>query len=173
MNSTTDDKEQHWYKSPWLIGWLFLIVTVLAVNGYMIMQSINNFPGLVVDDFYERGQDYEENINKKLENNNKWVPEFTLSDFTLNEQASVLFRISDKQGQPAVVEKITLFAYRPSNSKKDFSLPMTLSADKSSADKKIYQANITFETKGKWDLLASVIIDGIEVNYAKSISVKD
>jgi len=69
-----NDEKQLWYKSPWLIGWLLLVVIVLAVNAYMITQSINNFPGLVVDDFYERGQDYEENINKKLENNNKWKP---------------------------------------------------------------------------------------------------
>jgi len=36
-----------------------------------------------------------------------------------------------------------------------------------------YQANMTFTSKGKWDLLASIIIDGAEVNYPKRIFVKD
>jgi len=168
-----NDEKQLWYKSPWLIGWLLLVVIVLAVNAYMITQSINNFPGLVVDDFYERGQDYEENINKKLENNNKWKPFFDVQEFTLNKQAKVFFAITDVEGNPAIVEKLTLFAYRPSNSKQDFSVPMTKSTDKLIDAKQTYQADITFPSKGKWDLLASVIINGIEVNYAQKIFVKD
>jgi hypothetical protein len=165
---STRPKKQSWYKSPWVIGWLLLVLTVLIVNGYMIMQSINDFPGLVVDDFYERGQDYEENILQKLENNDKWQTQFQLSDIYHNQMASLRFMITDQQGNTAPVEKLTLFAYRPSDAKKDFSEVMTLSQDKH-----IYQANMTFKSKGKWDLLASVLIDGHEMNYAYSIFVKE
>ncbi|MFK5986199.1 MAG: FixH family protein [Pseudomonadota bacterium] len=160
--------KQSWYKSPWLLGWLFLVATVIAVNAYMISQSINDFPGLVVDDFYERGQDYEENIHHKLENNQKWTPQFQLGDIHINKPAVITFAISDSEGKPAKVEKITLFAYRPSDARKDFSVAM-----KSSDNNQSFQADITFTSKGKWDLLSSVIIDGIEVNYAKKIFVKD
>lgn len=167
-NSNSTSKKQSWYKSPWVIGWLLLVLVVMAVNAFMIFQSVNDFPGLVVDDFYERGQNYEENILKKLENNEKWVTEFQLDEIHSNKLISIAFTINDKQGKPAQVEKITLFAYRPSNAKKDFFVPMTLSDDK-----KTYQADMTFGSKGKWDLLASVIIDGTEVNYAKTVFVKD
>ncbi|MCU7938491.1 MAG: FixH family protein [gamma proteobacterium symbiont of Bathyaustriella thionipta] len=168
INVTSTNKKQVWYKSPWLIGWLLLVIVVLAVNAFMIFQSINNFPGLVVDDFYDRGQDYEENINKKLENNEKWDTAFQLPEVYLNKPVTINFTIKDKTGTLSSVEKMTMFAYRPSDAKKDFSEPMTLAENK-----KNYQATMTFDSKGKWDLLASTVIDGTEVNYAKSIFVKD
>jgi nitrogen fixation protein FixH len=167
LKSDPPSNKQSWYKSPWLIGWLSLVLIVMAVNAYMISQSINDFPGLVVDDFYDRGQDYEENIHQKLENNQKWTTQFQLVDMHINKPTIINFSIKGKEGKPAEVEQITLFAYRPSDAKKDFSVAMKL------IDKHTYQANITFNSKGNWDLLASVVISGTEVNYAKKIFVKD
>jgi len=171
MNAKTNSKKkpQHWYKSPWLIGWLMLVITVLVVNAYMIMQSINDFPGLVVDDFYERGQDYEENINQKLKNNNQWLSHFSIVEIHENQQTIIGFSITDHEKQPAVVEKITLFAYRPSDADKDFSVSMKNNIE----NPNLYQAALSFPVKGKWDLIASAVINGIEVNYAHRIFVKD
>jgi len=42
-----------------------------------------------------------------------------------------------------------------------------------SDNKQDYQVQLSFSHKGKWDLLASVVIEGVEVNYAKSLFVKD
>ncbi len=168
MNSTSTNKIQHWYKSPLLLIWLFLVLMAMSGTIYMVIQANSGFSGLVVEDFYERGQDYEENIHKKLENNAKWTPAFKVNEIKLNQQTTIEFALSDKQGKPAVVEKLTLFVYRPSNAKEDFSVPMSILNDG-----KTYQAQITFSIKGKWDFLASAIIDGVEVNYAKSIFVKD
>ncbi len=162
--SSTEKKQ--WYKSPWVIGWLLLLATVLGVNIFMIMQSITKFPGLVVDDFYQRGQDYEKNIHKKLKNNQRWKTRFDYSRIYLNKPTSIQFSITDKQGNKAKVEHITLYLYRPSNAEKDFSIPMSV-ADKANT----YQASVTFDSKGKWDILASVVIEGTEVNYGKSIYV--
>ncbi len=166
-SSNSSSNKSVWYKSPWVIGWLLLVLTVMAVNAFMIIQSVNDFPGLVVDDFYERGQDYEENIHKKLADNDRWTPAFELDEVHLNRPLTVIFSITDNDGHTAIADKITLFAYRPSNSKKDFSVVMTSTGDG------VYQALIRFDTKGKWDLLASVMIDGTEVNYAQNIFVKD
>lgn len=170
VNSKSDSKanKQSWYKSPWVIGWLLLVLVVISVNSFMIYQSVNKYPGLVVEDFYERGQDYEENILKKLESNQRWKTQFQLTDIHANKETVIGFTITDQQGNPATVEKVTLFAYRPSNAKKDFSVAMNLSDDK-----KYYQATLSFDSKGKWDLLASAVIDGTEVNFAKNIFVKD
>jgi len=168
INPSSANKKQHWYKSPLLIGWLFLVMAAMSGTIYMVIQANSGFPGLVVDDFYERGQDYEENIHKKLENNEKWETEFQLSDVFLDKPVTINFLIKDKMGNLTPVEKITLYAYRLSDAKQDFSTPMALSENKSK-----YQASMTFKSKGKWDLLASAVIDGIEVNYAKRIFVKD
>jgi len=168
IKSTSNSNKQSWYKSPWLMGWLFLVAVVLAVNAYMITQSINDFPGLVVDDFYERGQNYEENIVTKLENNQKWTTQFKLKEIHLNKETIITFTITDSEGKAAKIDKITLFAYRPSDAKKDFSVPMSISENN-----KHYQAKLTFNSKGNWDLLASVIIEKTEVNYAQRIFVKE
>lgn len=167
-NVNSNSNSQAWFKSPLLLGWLFLVITAMAGTIYMVIQANSGFPGLVVDDFYERGQNYEENILTKLENNEKWTTDFQVPEIIQNKSISIIFSINDKNGKPASAEKIILFAYRPSNAEKDFSAPMNLSDDQGT-----YQANMTFDSKGKWDLLASVTIDGTEVNYAKSIFVKD
>ncbi len=60
-NSAASNK-QHWYKSPLLLIWLFMVLMAMAGTIYMVIQANSGFPGLVVEDFYERGQDYEENI---------------------------------------------------------------------------------------------------------------
>ena len=139
----------------------------------MVIQANSGFPGLVVDDFYERGQDYEENIHKKIENNEKWVTEFQIDEIYLNKPTVISIAVSDKAGVSASPEKVTLYVYRPSNSQIDFNVPMKLSADKLLNGKPVYQATVTFEAKGKWDLLASINIDGVEVNYANNVFVKD
>lgn len=159
---------QHWYKSPLLLAWLFLVLMAMIGTIYMVIQANSGFPGLVVDDFYERGQDYEENIKKKLKNNEKWVTAFQVAQAYQNKPLSIHFSIKNKAGKFVITENITLYAYRPSDSGQDFSVPMILDANKES-----YKADMTFASKGKWDLLASAVIDGIEVNYAKSLFVKD
>jgi len=166
INEQKANNKQTWYKSPWVIGWLLLVLTVLAVNAYMIMQSINDFPGLVADDFYERGQDYEENIHKKMQNNEQWKTRFILPKVVANQPATITFIINNKQDHLASVEHITLYAYRPSSSKLDFSQPMLLAHAKQG-----YQTTMTFSAKGKWDLVASAVIDGVEVNYAQALFV--
>jgi len=169
MNTEKENtQKKSWYKSPWVIGWLLLVATVLGVNIYMIMQSMNEFPGLVVDDFYERGQDYEENIHKKLDNNNLWKTSFDYQQIHLNQPADIQFVITDQQGNTANIEKMTLYLYRPANAKKDFSLPM-----KATEKINTWHTSVTFDSKGKWDMLVSVIIDGKEANYGESIFVND
>ena len=163
--------KQVWYKSPWVIGWLLLVIIVLSVNAYMIIKAVGNNPGLVVDDFYERGQHYEENISKKLQNNLKWKTHFVIDEITMGKETLILFSISDQQGQFKHVDKMTLFAYRPSDAKQDFSKEMQLINIQDG--KQFYATSMTFNNKGIWDLLAGAVIEGAEVNYAKRIFVKE
>ncbi len=167
MNKENTEKK-NWYKSPWVIGWLLLVAVVLGVNVYMIMQAMNKFPGLVVDDFYERGQNYEENIHKKLHNNSLWKTSFDYDQLHLNQPAEIRFMITDQQGNKVNIEKMTLYVYRPANAKKDFSQPMTVAEKENS-----WHSNVTFNSKGKWDILVSAVINGKEANYGESIFVND
>lgn len=163
--------KQVWYKSPWVIGWLLLVVVVLGVNAFMIFKAIDNNPGLVVDDFYERGQHYEENISKKLESNLRWKPQYVLDEIITGKETLILFSLSDQQGQFKKADKISLFAYRPADAGQDFSKEMTLITSENGMQH--YAASMIFNSKGTWDLLASAVVEGSEVNYAKRIFVKE
>jgi nitrogen fixation protein FixH len=163
--------KQVWYKSPWVIGWLLLIITVISVNVFMIIKAIEINPGLVVDDFYERGQHYEENISKKLENNLKWKTHYSIDEITMGKATQILFSITDQQDQFKIVDKITLFAYRPADARQDFSKEMTLISKQDGMQ--YYTASMTFNSKGTWDLLAGAVVDGTDVNYARRIFVKE
>lgn len=172
-NVNPNSNSHLWYKSPLLLGWLFLVLAAMAGTIYMVIQANSGFPGLVVDDFYERGQDYEENIHKKFANNEKWTTTFQVKEVYLHKPTVILIAITENTGAAAKPESVTLFAYRPANSQKDFSVPMELSADKQLNGNMVYQATLTFDAKGKWDLLASIKTEDVEANYAKNIFVKD
>lgn len=167
----SEPKKQSAFKSPWVIGWISLVIVVLSVNAYMIMQAIGNNPGLVVEDFYERGQDYEENIVKKLNNNLKWSTDISAENLHYNKPAIIRFKISDKQNKQPVLDSITVYAYRPADARLDFSSPMSAANDVESGFK--YQSELTFPAKGVWDVLVSATIEGKEVNFGKRVFVKD
>jgi len=42
--------------SPWFWAWVLLIIIVLSVNGVMVYFAYESNPGLVTDNYYERGQ---------------------------------------------------------------------------------------------------------------------
>ncbi len=162
------NKKTVWYKSPWVIVWISLVLIVLSVNIYMVTQSITGFSGLVSPDFYERGENYEKNMHKKLAQNHQWTPSFKLQEMHVDKATTIAFSLKDKQGKQPKMENVTLYVYRPSDAKKDFSMPMLLNEETQQ-----YQAELTFALKGKWDIIGSSLIDGAEVNYGKEIFVKD
>ncbi len=65
------DKQSPW-RNPWVQGWIGLLVVFIAANIVMIYLAVSHSPGLVVDDYYERGQDYEKNMLKRQAKNPGW-----------------------------------------------------------------------------------------------------
>ncbi|MCW8957281.1 MAG: FixH family protein, partial [Gammaproteobacteria bacterium] len=56
----------HAWRNPWVLGWIALVVIVLVVNIAMISLAFITNPGLVTEDYYEKGIDHEENFNKRM-----------------------------------------------------------------------------------------------------------
>ena len=56
------DKKQSAWRNPWVIAWVSILIGFFIISGTRIYFAVTTSPGLVVDDYYERGQDYEENI---------------------------------------------------------------------------------------------------------------
>ena len=139
------------WRSPWVIGWAGLIVAVLAVNLTMVYLAIATNPGLVNDDYYERGQHYENTLVSRLAKDPGWTmrPDFP-RDIELAEPTTIRVSLVDKAGQPVTPDSVTFFAYRASDKSMDFSAVM------SEEGKGRYAAKVSFPLLGFWDGVIAV-----------------
>ena len=73
-------EKQKALRSPWVIAWIGMFVIFVVANIIMIYLAADR-PGLVVDDYYERGQDYEENMLKRLAKDPGWKMKIDAPEF--------------------------------------------------------------------------------------------
>lgn len=168
MQTTTSSevKVTSAWRSPWVIGWVGLVVVVLGVNLTMVVLAVATNPGLVNDNFYERGQDYEKTLMSRLARDPGWTLSADFpSDIKVSEPTWLRVFLVDKAGQPVSPEAVTFFAYRPSDKAMDFSRPMVEEA------KGRYAAQVTFPLFGAWDTLVAVEQGGDEYTTGARISV--
>jgi nitrogen fixation protein FixH len=154
------------WRSPWVIGWIAMVVIVLGVNLAMVYFAISSNPGLVSENYYERGEHYEHTLVSKLMHEPNWLMRGDIpKDIKAGETRPVRFFVVDSAGQPVDAERVTFHAYRPSDAKKDFSAPMR------EEGKGRYVAEIRFPLYGVWDTLFSVTTNGTEYNKGQRIQV--
>lgn len=164
-NQISQDNPRAW-RNPWVIGLVSLIAIVLAVNIFMISLAFITSPGLVVEDYYEQGRNYEQDINEKLAAWNAlgWTVQ---SDFPpkpkMLQKENYRVTLVDKNGQPLTEAQVRLKAYRPSDADADFSQIMT------EIYPGIYETQVSFQLKGAWEL--NVYIDHGEDSYQTSSPV--
>jgi nitrogen fixation protein FixH len=158
-------KKQSAWQSPWVIGWIGLLVVFVLANMVMIYLAIDRNPGLVVDDYYDRGQNYEKNMLKRQAKDPGWKMKIVAPEYVdVGKAASFGFTLKDKQGNPVTPDAVTFYAYRPADRNQDFSVSMAQSAPGH------YQADITFPLLGVWDILVSVRQGEDEYNVPHRLS---
>ena len=159
------DKNSAW-RSPWVIAWVAMVAIFLTMNLIMIYMAIDHNPGLVNDDFYKRGQDYEKNMLKRQARDPGWKMRLVLpKKIGVNERVACRFSVTDKSGKPIAPDSVTFYAYRPSDSGQDFSAPMQ------EVEPGIYESQVNFPLLGAWDTLVSVKKGEDEFNTPKRIGV--
>jgi len=155
------------WKSPWVIAWIALVVIVIAVNGVMIYLAITTNPGLVVDDFYERGQSYERTMVSKGARNPGWMLRADIpQSIDAGVSIPIRFFLVDKAGQPVTPDGVELFVYRPSDSTRDFSVVMKEEAPGR------YMAEVSFPLIGVWDTLVAARRGEDEYHVGQRIDVR-
>lgn len=161
-------KTQSGWRSPWVIGFIMMGVVLVSANAYLIYLADESAPGLVADNYYERGQDYEQNMLKRMAKDPGWDMQLKApSSVVLNQNAKFIFTLEDKEGRFVDPDKVVFYAYRPSDVNADFSVPMSkLSAGN-------YEVEVKFSLKGNWDLLASVVKGEDEFNVSQKLYVKE
>jgi nitrogen fixation protein FixH len=154
------------WKNPWVIGWISAVLVVLGANITMVTLAIATNPGLIRDDYYERGRDVERTIQTRLADGPQWTIQIdTPRDIRAEQAGRVRFAAVDKVGQPVRPDSVTYFAYRPSDAQRDFSQPMA------QVGPGLYEAEVTFPLGGVWDTVVSVQDDGAQHSFAERISV--
>jgi len=155
------------FKNPWFLGILALVAVALGGTIWMAMIAGQTAPGLVTEDYYEKGQNYFENQPKEAQG-----PQWRLSLMAPakpeagQSQVYRLYVIMDN-GKPASSAQVTLFAYRPSDANADFEVNMKQS------DIGSFRADVSFPLKGTWDLIAQVEAEGKKHDVVQRIFVAD
>ena len=60
------------WRSPVVRVWAGLLLLFFIANGVFIYLALNSNPGLVIDNYYDRGQDYEKNMLKRRAEDPGW-----------------------------------------------------------------------------------------------------
>jgi len=155
-------------RNPWVLGWLALLTTVIAVNVIFIVTAFKTSPGLVDEKYYEKGRDVEENFHKKMEARNRlgWDIQLQIpSEIMLGQATTYSVNIVDKVGLPVRDADVKLQAYRPSDASADILLPME------TVTHGVYQTRISLPLKGIWDLKVQVTHGEDELDITRRISV--
>jgi len=139
--------------NPWVIGWFAIISVFLGVNIIFIIFAVTSNPGLVVEDYYEQGRQYEKNAIKMLamQNRLQWDSKLEIPQtVTLNQSDTYRFSATDSRGLPISDADVKLIAYRPSDANADFTTELQ------PIGPGLYQAALSFPLPGVWDLNVKV-----------------
>jgi nitrogen fixation protein FixH len=126
---------------------LTIFVTANIITLYVAGDSS---PRLVNEEYYKRGEDYEENMLKRRARDPGWKMEIQAPDFVdVDVESTFRFTVTSKEGEPVEPDAVTFYAYRPSDGSYDFSLPMDQVAPGQ------YKVVASFPLKGVWDILVA------------------
>ncbi|RKZ84772.1 MAG: hypothetical protein DRQ39_07975 [Gammaproteobacteria bacterium] len=165
MNISQKNKEA--LKNPWMLGILLFVATFLTANAIFIYLAFKSPPNLVVEDFYERGERYEE-TQKQIEQEKAlgWTGLLMVPTKTrVNQTQTYEVLIQGKNSVALNLDSVIVNAYRPSDANADFSVNMSLQAPGR------YTADLTFNLPGIWDLIVIAKQGDQEFLVTKRVSI--
>jgi len=150
-------------RNPWFLGLLGIVAIFFAVNIVFIIFAITSNPGLVVDDYYEKGRDYEKNVITRLAARDRlhWQTKLEIPGVVYTHSSDI-FRFSavDSRGVSIDDAAVKIIAYRPSNAGADFTQTLDQIAPG------LYQSKLQFPLPGVWDINVKVVL-GADIFYQK------
>jgi len=167
MKFLSQDNKQA-FRNPWVLGWVSGILLVIAVNATFIITAIVTNPGLVEEDYYEKGRDHEKNFqrNQAIRNELGWQMRLAPANKPIvGEAVTYTFNAVDSTGIPISADQAVLSAYRPSDVAADFQLDMNEVAAG------VYSVETLFPLKGIWDVTATLHQGDNHLDITRRISV--
>ena len=141
-------------RNPWFLAFLGIIAVFLIVNFIFIGFAISTNPGLVTDDYYEQGREYEKNVVTRLtaRNSLNWETKMEIpKQIVTNKLATYRFSAVDSRGISIMDADVKFILYRPSDASADFVKPVEQLAPG------LYQTKLSFPLPGIWDINLKVI----------------
>jgi len=171
MSETGHDKRD-WsvaWKNPFVISWFVILIVVVSVNFFMVSMALVTNPGLVIEDFYEKGKNMDKTLAaRKRMDELGWQLEVSLPNLIEGKTERVTLVVLDKENKPLNVDTAVLYYYRPSDRKLDGEQALTATGGIGE-----FEADFTLNTKGKWDLIMEVTQGEVVYNIGRSIMVQD
>lgn len=167
MKFLSQDNKQA-LRNPWVIGWISAILLVIAVNTVFIITAAITNPGLVEEDYYEKGRDHEKNFQRKqaMATELGWQMSLAPANQAIaGEPVTYTFNVVDNAGIPVEANRAVLNAYRPSDVNADFQLDMNRVATG------VYSVETVFPLKGIWDVTATLVQGDKSLDITRRISV--
>ncbi len=157
-------------RNPWVIGWLGILLLVVLINGAFIITAFMTNPGLVDEDYYEKGKEHERTVQTRIANRVRlgWQIDLRTADkIGVNRVTTFHIDLKNRDGQLIAADSITLNAYRPSDASADFMQSMENLAPGR------FVTSITFPLKGVWDINVVVNAGDDSLNMTRRINVSD
>jgi nitrogen fixation protein FixH len=154
-------------KSPWIRGLLAMMAVIVAANVTMITLAYKTSPGLVVDDYYEKGKNYNKSLEKMAAQKAlAWDVHLSNPEkIEAGEKTGYGLTILDKSRSPLLADKVEIYAFRPSDVAADFSAQMIAQAEGK------YAGDMIFPLPGVWDLVVNIVKGDDQFEITKRIFV--
>jgi len=154
------------FKNPWFLMVLGLIAVALAGTVWMAIIAGSTSPGLVSEDYYEKGKNYFHKAPEEQKSSQWRLNLLVPAKASVGQPQLYRFYVIDDAGKPLAGGAATLYAYRPSDASADFRVKMKLS------DVGTFTASVAFPLPGTWDLIAQVESQGKQVDIAQRLFVQ-
>ncbi|MEO0881961.1 MAG: FixH family protein [Pseudomonadota bacterium] len=147
MTKTTHPKQfTGWHALTWLIGFF---AVMFAANGIFLYHAITSFPGEDSPKSYVQGLNYNKVLGERTAQAERaWTAELGI------DGKDLVFRISDKDGQPIGWRRVGLLMRRPATTSSDTAIIM------SPGNRGEYRADATNFDAGEWEAVVSVFAIG-------------
>lgn len=149
-------------KSIWPKAIVASFVAIFAVNGFFIYKAVSSFDGIVEDNYYEKGLNYNDVVQqgKRL----GWRIELSFTDdlkTAVPNKAKVV--IFGPKGEPIGGAKVNIAMSRPATSKLDSSFELVPSGC-------AYHGTVSLPVSGFWDM--KVVVEKGKDRMEKTFRVR-
>ncbi len=161
-------KEEAWFQSPWVLGFFCGLTIVFAANMAMVWFAVSSNPGLVVEDYYERGQSFVNRTKQTFVGQSSDGPAIKLVSkikAVASIPENIRVEIKSVDATALAPDKVMFYAYRPSDKNLDFAIE--LQGETSGQ----YLAEVLFPKYGVWDIIIEAQRGAEIFDYAESIEV--